>query len=404
MNALSDQSKFKRREVVAVLFGGRSVEHEISIITGLELINAMDVLRYDPLPVYIAPNGRWYTGEELFEQSFYRGLPDSLERLEEVTLLPTPGLGGLTRLRTGLSRRSTIAVDVFLPAFHGQYGEDGCIQGLFEMADVAYTSSEVLPSAVAMNKYFCKKILESHGIPVLPSVTVNKSDATRGEGLSGLRRKILSTPGLDYPLFVKPCNLGSSVGIGRAKDDSELNSALAKVFKYDLVAIIEPCVTNIFEINISVLDGDDPIASVVEIPASSGGTLTYEEKYMRGGGKKKGGASRARGMASLARVIDPESLGAEMKAAVTDYAVRAYRTLDCSGVVRFDFIVDGSKNEIYFNELNPLPGSFAYYLWAKSKPRRLYTEVLTTIIERAKVRRSRKAALQRDIGFKALFR
>jgi D-alanine-D-alanine ligase len=189
-----------------------------------------------------------------------------------------------------------------------------------------------------------------------------------------------------------------------AKDEEGLSSALAKVFKYDLTAIIEPCVTQIFEINVSVLDGADPIASVVEIPASQTGVLTYEDKYLRGGGKKKGTPSRQQGMASLARKIDPEELDNEKKELVRNYAVKAYRTLGCSGVVRFDFIVDASKNEIYFNELNPLPGSFAFYLWAKSKPQKLYTEVLSTIVDRAKERRALKVSLQRDLGFKALFR
>jgi D-alanine-D-alanine ligase len=393
------------REPIAVLFGGRSVEHEISIITGLELIQALDVTRYKPVPVYISPEGKWYTGDALLEQSFYRGMPDCLKTLQEVVLLPIPDIKGLVKLRSHsftLNAHSIIPVEVFIPAFHGQYGEDGCLQGLLEMADATYTSSEVLPSAVAMNKYFCKCILKAHDIPVLPSTVVHKNEMS--EGLSVVRERVMSRQGLEkFPLFVKPCNLGSSVGIGVARDEAGLNSALAKVFKYDLAAIVEPCVTNIFEINVSVIDTGSPEASVVEIPASSSGVLTYEDKYMRGGGKKRG-RTRAQGMASLARKIDPEELDADRKEKVREYARQAYKVLGCSGVVRFDFIVDADKDAVFFNELNPLPGSFAFYLWAKSKPQRLYTEVLNEIIARAKERRARKLALKSDLGFKALFR
>lgn len=395
---------------ICVLFGGRAVEHEISLISGLQLIEALDTELYTIVPVYIAHSGKWYTGKELLKKEFYRGLPSCLEKLTEVTVLPKPGVGGLTVLnsanssfmsRVFASGDETIKVDVFIPAFHGQYGEDGSIQGLFEMADVTYTGSNVISSAVAMDKAVCKSVAAQHGIPVLPFIIATKAEASKG--LGALRNKIMSSEGLQsFPLFIKPNHLGSSVGIARAKTPEELDAALAGVFKYDEQAIIEPCVTNIMEVNVSVLDGKTRTASVVEIPVGTEGILSYEDKYIRGGGKK-GKAAQSSGMASLSRVIDPQDLDPKIKEAVIGYALKLSDVLGSSGVGRFDFIVDTAANKIYFNELNPIPGSFSFYLWEKSKPPVIYTELLNRIIERAIQRKADLSAYEKNTGFKALF-
>lgn len=398
---------------VAVLFGGRSTEHEISIITGLEIISAFDTTRYSPLPVYIDQRGRWFSGEQLLRKDFYRGLPGCLDDLKEVALLPRPGTGGLTVLgnKKGLSslfsKEELIPVDVFVPAFHGQFGEDGCIQGLFEMADVVYTGCNVLASSIAMNKYLCKSILNRHGIPVLPAVVVKKHSTQKN--LEKVRADIRSTRGLEeFPLFIKPLNLGSSVGVAKAETEEELDAALANAFQYDTEVIIEPCIANKMEINVSVRECPDPVASVVELPVASGDVLSYEDKYLRGGGGKKGKASGstpgAMGMASLTRVVDPQDLDPKHKNGVINYALDAYRVLSCSGVVRFDFMVDLVTESLYFNELNPLPGSLAHYLWDKSTPRVLYPELLHDMVQSAFRKREEVAGLKRDFGFKALFR
>ena len=392
---------------VAVIFGGRSVEHEISVITALEIISAMDVVRYEPIPVYISIQGKWYAGEELIQRDFYRRLPGSCSELPEVALLPIPGKGGLTVLSAGTSSNTwkageTIPVDAYFPAFHGQYGEDGCIQGLFEMANVPYVGCGVLASAVSMNKYICKTVLKQNGIPVLPAVSLHKDELRKG--ITSLRERVLSDPAMQsFPLFVKPCNLGSSIGVSRVQNAEELEGAIMKVFRYDLEAIIEPCVTHLIEINVSVRDGDDPEASVVEIPNSQSGVLTYEDKYLRGGGKK-GRPSQVQGMASLVRVVDPPDLDPELKGRIISLAKKAFRALGCSGLVRFDWMLDGANGELYFNELNPFPGSLSYYLWDKSRPRRLYTQNLSDMIQQAQYRHLQKAELVKDLGFKALYR
>lgn len=390
----------KKQTRVAVLFGGRSVEHEISVITALQLIQAIDPARYEVVPVYLAPNGLWFTGEKLLDRAFYKKVPGNLGEVEEVTLLPKPGIGGLTRVRPVgcCDKASVIPIDVFLPAFHGQFGEDGCIQGLFELADVTYTGSNVVSSALSMNKYMCKSILREHGIPVLPALLIHREDAQRN--IAGIVNSLLKDDEFSrFPLFVKPCNLGSSIGVSRVNSAQELPSALAKVFRYDTEALIEPCVSQIMEINISIRDHQGIHASVVEIPVSQSGVLSYEEKYLRGGGKKTG---QSEGMASLTRMIDPPDLAQDVKERVTTFAKRAFKVLGCSGVVRLDFIVDLSSGALYFNELNSFPGSCSFYLWVKSRPRVLYTTLIHNMIETAIQVRATKASLDRDIGLKAL--
>lgn len=409
------------RKTVAVMFGGRSTEHEISIITALQVLEAIDTVKYHAIPVYISPSGKWYTGDALLKREFYKGMPASLNEAQEVVLLPVPGIGGLTVLGSKSKKASgfslfgagkkeeteeVIPVDIYLPSFHGSYGEDGCVQGLLELADATYTGSDLLSSAIAMSKYHCKKFLESHGIPVLPSVVLSRQslDTSRGADLTALRNEVLNTEKFDkFPLFVKPANLGSSIGIAKATDNASLDSAILQAFKYDHQVIVEPCLDNKLEINVSIMDDVEPKISVVEIPVAQGGEeLTYEDKYIRSGGKK--GGQIAQGMAGLSRVIDPTDLDAGIKAKAQEYALRAFKSIGCAGVARIDFMLDLNTNNLYFNEINPLPGSLAYYLWSHSKPSVLFTDLITTMIERAFAKKQAKSVLVREIGFHALLK
>ena len=272
---------------ICVMFGGRCVEHEIALISGLQLIEAMDRELYNPIPVYIAQSGKWYTGTELLKRDFYRGLPQCLESLQEVTVLPKPGINGLTKIGKksflsslfGSQSDDVIPVEATIPSFHGTFGEDGCIQGVFEMAEIPYASSNVLASAVAMDKSVMKAVSAYYDIPILPSILISKKEFKKD--LASTRSKILATPGLEkFPLFIKPNHLGSSIGISKVTNEQELDSGLSKVFQYDSTAIVEPCIIDIMEINISVLDAEEQIASVTEIPVGTDGVLSYEDKYM----------------------------------------------------------------------------------------------------------------------------
>ena len=284
-----------KKKNLAVLFGGRSVEHEISVITALQLMNVIDVTQYEIIPVYIAQTGRWYVGDNLLDKNFYRRLPTSVTEAQEVALLPIAGSKGLTYLQR---HPDILPIDIYFLAFHGTFGEDGCIQGMLEMADATYTGCGVLPAALGMNKYQCKMMLKAAGIPVLPAALIDRRDAQKS--LAAVREQIFATPGLEQlPLFVKPCNLGSSIGIGVAKDERTLNACLVNTFRYDSHAIVEPCVKDILEVNVSVLDDDEITASVIEMPVSLSGVLTFEEKYLRDDGGKKTGGNESQGMASL---------------------------------------------------------------------------------------------------------
>jgi D-alanine-D-alanine ligase len=390
-----------KKKNLAVLFGGRSVEHEISVITALQLINVIDVTQYNIIPVYIAQTGRWYVGDNLLEKNFYRRLPNSLKEAQEVALLPIAGSKGLTYIKSGYT--DILPIDIYFLAFHGTFGEDGCIQGMLEMADATYTGCGVLPAALGMNKYQCKMMLKAAGIPVLPAALIDRRDAQKS--LAAVRKQIFATPGLEQlPLFVKPCNLGSSIGIGVAKDERTLNACLVNTFRYDSQAIVEPCVKDILEVNVSVLEDDEITASVIEMPVSISGVLTFEEKYMRDDGGKKTGGNESQGMASLSRIIDPPDLNPELKQAALDYAKQAFKVLGCAGVSRIDFIIDASCDQLYFNEINTLPGSLSFYLWVKSNPPLVYTELLNRIIHQAEKRQVTKLALKRQEGMRALFK
>jgi D-alanine-D-alanine ligase len=382
------------KQTVAVLFGGRSAEHEISILTALQAISALDPLAYEILPIYFHLNGKCYAGKKLLEKAFYRNFMP--ECVEEVILEASPISKGFRRVLGN----TVIAVDLYFLCFHGQYGEDGCIQGVLELKGVSYTGCNVAASAIAMNKQLCKHVLQAEHIPTLPHCLVRKRDAMLD--FQAVQQKILSTKGLEqFPLFVKPCHLGSSIGISRVHDVLSLQSALADAFFYDDELLVEPCITNLMEINVSVLDGEPPRASVLEMPVSQTGVLSYEEKYLQGASKTVGSSSRTEGMASLSRVIDPD-IDAELKHLITNYALKAFQALGCSGVVRFDFIVDLSTGALYFNELNPIPGSLSFYLWEKSTPPLLYTELINELLQQAVKRRRMKLSLQQTLDFKAL--
>lgn len=403
---------------IAIVYGGRSVEHEISVITALEAAAAIDTTRYKPVLVYIDLHGRWWTGDKLKDRSFYAAFHGRTEgaklEVEEVALLPTPGVGGLvrgikdggllgavSRLFGGGPKRDdmVVPVDVWMPLLHGTYGEDGCIQGLFELTEIPYTGCPVKAAAIGMSKPTTKAVARQFGVPVLPWEVVEARDwSTKDPGPVLARLQTLGA----WPLFVKPANLGSSVGVAKADDAAALIAALVKVFQHDTQAIVEPCVVDLSEINVSVrrVEGR-PVASVVEMPVrrSKSGVLTYEDKYVGPGGKKKAPSA---GMATMARVTDPPELPAAFKEAARAHAATVYEALGAQGVSRIDFILDGAKGELYFNEINTLPGSVAHYLWSASTPSLTYTELLAALIEEAEGRRAAERRLSREFGFKAL--
>ena len=345
---------------VAVLFGSRTVEHDVSIVTGIQLIENIDREKYNVIPVYIAKDGEWYTGEKLKDIAFVREFDRNAKEITHVYLPPVPGTKGLLTYPAsgglfGKGRQECIPVDVFIPALHGLHGEDGTIQGLLELADVPYTSAGVVGSAAGMDKYVMKCAFKGAGVPVVDGVAFNRDEWEKDPDavVAMLEGEV------GYPMFVKPANLGSSIGINKAEDREKLLFAVTVAAAYDRRIIAEHAIVENIEINCSCMGfGGDVTPSVCEQPISWGDLLDFSTKYLSSG--KTGSASS--GMASLSRLI-PAPISDELTKQVQDLTVKIFKTLDCKGVVRMDFLYDTKNEKLYANEINTIPGSFAFYLW-----------------------------------------
>lgn len=340
---------------VGVMFGGRSVEHEVSIVTGHQVIENIDRSKYEVTPVYVSREGDWYIGEELLDMKNFKNIKSLLPQLKRVFLPPVPSMNNIFfyPFKTGLFKKEaeTLKLDVIFPAFHGMHGEDGTIQGLFQLANIPYVGSGVTGSAVGMDKIVMKDIFKANDIPIaryawfLRREYKKNSDAV----IAKIEGKI------KYPMFVKPANLGSSIGISKAKDRQGLYNAIEIAIRYDRKIIVEEGVDNPMEINCSVLGMDDELsASVCEQPVTWQEFLSFDDKYLSGNSSK--------GMKSATRRV-PAPISDEKSQEIKDLALRAFRVLDCSGVSRIDFLVQKDTMKVYVNEINTLPGSFSFYLW-----------------------------------------
>jgi D-alanine-D-alanine ligase len=364
---------------VGVFFGGKSVEHEVSVISALQAIAALDSSRYQVVPVYVTKKGAWYTGEALLAVENYKDMDKLLRAAVPVYWKSGAAEAGfwLHPAQSGwLQKPKPIQIDVVLPVLHGTFGEDGCIQGLFELADVPYAGCDVLSSANGMDKIATKALLQAAGIPVIGYTWFNFKSWAGGD--ASVREEVKR---LGFPLIVKPANLGSSVGISKAKNEAELEEAVALAGSFAQRVIVEKMVQDLREINCSVVgDYEHAEASVCEEPMRQGDFLSYADKYLsaEGGGKQKGG-SGSKGMASTKRKI-PADLSPEQAAKVQQLAKDTFRTLGCSGVSRIDFLMDNADGELYVNEINTIPGSLSFYLWEPAnKPfGRLLDEMIDT--------------------------
>ena len=341
---------------VGVFFGGRSTEHEISVISANQAMAAMSREKYDIIPVYITKEGKWYTGEALTDVANYRDIDALLQKCEQVYMRPIYGDYNLYSMKTaGVFRHDhkvIAALDVVLPVLHGSNGEDGTFQGVIETIGIPFAGCDVLASANGMDKITMKMILASEDVPVVDYVWfTDKEWFSRHDALVEKVEKKLG-----YPVIVKPANLGSSVGIHRADNRKALEAAVADAEKYTSRIIVEHLVEDLCEINCSVLGNcDDYRMSVLEEPIKSGEILSYEDKYM-------GGTKTERGMQASKKRI-PADLPADMTERIKFLAGETFRVLSCHGVSRVDFIVDRKDNSVYVNEINTIPGSLSFYLW-----------------------------------------
>lgn len=361
------------------MFGGRSVEHDVSIITGLQACEQLDQ-RHQPVPIYIDRDGGWFIGPALRRIETYRA--ETLDA-EPVVLdlgagvlrsASAPAVAAAPRRRglfggggsdpTPAPDTTEHRLDVIIPATHGTQGEDGCLQGALELADIPYGGPTLEAAVLAMNKAVTKSMLRAAGIPVVDDLTLRRSEYER-EGVDAILAKIKARFGL--PVFAKPASLGSSVGVQRCTTDAELADALQLAFELDRLALVEPAVEGGMEINCAVLGrpGGELRVSVTEQPLATGDVLTFEDKYLpRDGAGKDGGGLKNEGMAATDRMI-PAPISEELTERVYDLSRRTFEAIGGTGVARVDLLLD-AENRLFVNEPNTIPGSFAFYLWDKA--------------------------------------
>ena len=352
---------------VAVLFGGRSGEHEVSLMSARSVLSVLNPERYEVTQVGITKDGRWFTGPNAIG-ALERGKTD---RLEHVILSPDPSEQGLYVLRESQYTKLT-DIDVFFPVMHGTYSEDGTMQGLLEMADVAYVGAGVVGSSVGMDKGIFKDVMVANDIPVVETLLVLRSEIEQDMDSVIRRAEEIS----DYPLFTKPANLGSSVGVSKCNNRSDLQEGLFEAASFDRRILIQHGVKNVREIEVSVLGNDDPQASVPGEVVPSREFYSYESKYVDG----------------TSGLLIPAPLPAETAELIRQIAIRAYKAIDCAGMARVDFMLDKDTNAIYLNEVNTLPGftkiSMYPKLWeASGLP---YADLVDRLVELALARKAER--------------
>ena len=346
---------------LAVIYGGVTTEHEVSIITGVQLMENVDQKKYQLVPLYVDKAGQWWTGDKLTDIAYYR-TQDLFKPtdLESFHLHPV---------------RNSNEIDVAILCFHGEYGEGGNVQGLLELAGIPYQGPELMGSSAAFDKIITRQILAAESIDQTEYVWFNDYDwqENKAEILAKVKK-------LEMPVFIKPSRSGSSIGIERVTQESELEKTIDRVFQFDSRILIEAEIQDCIEVNVSVLGGDKIQASVPEQPIKADEFLSFSDKYEKGGGKKKG-------MASATRRI-PAPISADLTKKVRGLAKKIFRIFDCTGVVRIDFFVDPSEETIYVTELNTIPGSMSYYLWEATDLD--YPDLVNRLIEIAEERFAKK--------------
>jgi len=358
----------KSRIRVGVIFGGRSAEHEVSLASARSIMRVLDPEKYEIVPLGIDHAGRWLTTEDPMAtlSSAAEGTPSA-----ELTS-PTPSATG-RELVPGATGKALPPLDVVFPVLHGPFGEDGTIQGLFELADLPYVGCGVLASALAMDKTVSKEIFAARGLPVVAGQTVKRKAWEMDP--NAILAKLEAT--LRYPMFVKPANLGSSVGISKAGDRNQLQKALTNAARYDRKLLVEEAVPNAREIECSVLGNDDPVASVPGEIIPCNEFYDYAAKYVDG----------------QSQLIIPASIPAEVSSQVQELAVQAFLAIDGAGLARVDFLMDGLTGKLFLNEVNTMPGftkiSMYPKLWEASGIS--YAELINRLIELALERHADRA-------------
>ncbi len=380
-----------QKKVIAVIFGGRSVEHDVSVLSGLQFLEALDPGKYQGLPVYVDPLGQWWTGDALTKRAHYPIKGDAQKDLQQIMLdLATPAAGRpqLLAFNKGLmgEKRTAIPFDLMVPAIHGSNGEDGTLQGMLDFAGIPYAGCRSLGSSATMDKLFAKAIARANGLNVLPELALARPEKGAFIDPDVLKGQLENTFGeIAFPYIVKPCNLGSSVGVGKADDMDGLVAALMSAFRLDSSVLVEPFVDNLVEYNVAVRKDRDgtTVTSAIERPLREAEVLDFKNKYLAGGtpGGPKLDSGPSEGMASLNRELNPESLTDTQDTFIRTTASRIFDALSLAGSVRIDFLSDGESGDIWLNEVNTIPGSFAYFLWEAAERPLSFLALTDAVIE-----------------------
>lgn len=378
---------------IAVFFGGKSFEHDVSILTGLEACYALDTEKYNVIPVYVDLQNHLWTGDALLSKDFYPLNETNKKIINKSEILvgeekPTIQIQKQKMFNKSLEK---ITFDVALLAFHGEYGENGPFQGLFELMDVPYTGCRTLSASLCMNKSVAKTLVSSVGVPVLDEILIKRPTNDQFFDVDDFTKQM----SFKFPVIVKPTALGSSIGVSKASNKDELNVSVLQIFALGDDVLIEPFVENLEEYNISLtkaIDGEIK-CSIIEHPLKKNAEfLGFVEKYMsNSGGKcgcKKAGsklmsASERAGLLSLTRDFEIKELTESQKEQIKAWAIDAFDVLECNGIVRIDFMHNSKTKDFYFTEANTIPGSFAYYLWEASEPSYTYTDLMDFLINEA---------------------
>lgn len=342
-------------KTIGVFFGSRNPEHDVSIITGQLIIDGLKKLGYNVIPVYISKQGKWYIDTRLDNLKFFKD-PNYLLKLQSIpaSFLDLEKSQGKKQIQQkGILGKKTI-IDLAFPAFHGQNGEDGTIQGLFELINIPYVGCDVASSAIAMDKVLTKLMYKAQNIPTVDFVYLGLPEwkANREEVMKKIKKE------LKLPLIVKPARLGSSIGINKVKTEKDLEFAIEVAFHFDSKVIVEKCIDDLMDITCCVIGNDDPLPSLLQESVFDGGFFSYEDKYLKDGGAQLGKAKKS--------IIIPATLDSKITKEIQQAAVEIYKLVGCSGIARVDFLYDKKTKKWFANEINTLPGTLYHHLWKKS--------------------------------------
>ncbi len=385
-----------KKLTVAVIFGSRSTEHDVSVVTAIaSVIRPLELSgKYDVVPVYIAKDGRWYSDPKLKDIALFSGggLEAFLAKQTPVAVLFDQGL---TLIKNGALRPQKIKVDVAFPALHGTHGEDGEVMAVLELANVPYVGCDVPASVIAMDKVLAKLLVQAHNIstPKFQFFTKTDYEANQAKWLE----KINHDPKyrLQYPLFVKPAHLGSSIGISRVTKQAELANAIEVALHYDSKALIEEAVPNLIEVTLPVMGNDTLMPALLEQPLlKPEDFFDFDTKYMHGGKKGKGGTGSKQGAQGYSKI--PAELSPELYERAKTLGLQVYRMLELAGTARIDMLIDEKAGIVYFNEVNPLPGSLYAHNWQKAGISNV--ELVTRLIDLAEDRHAKRQASATSFG------